>query len=149
MKRRQFVMLLGAAAVWPLAGHSQPKMPVVGILLTGNPDPNVFLKGFREALAEAGYIEGRNILLEVRSAEGKTALLPERAKELVRLKVDVIVTSLTPTALAAKAATHDIPIVMAPAGDPVSTGLGREPGATRGQCHRRIGRKRGDCRQEH
>jgi putative ABC transport system substrate-binding protein len=124
MWRRTFLMFLGGAVVWPLALHAQPaKVPVIGVLLSGNPDPDIFLKGFRTALSEAGYIDGQNIRVELRSAEGKTALLPERAAELVRLKVDVIVTSLTPTALAAKQATSDIPIVMAPAGDPVLTGL--------------------------
>jgi putative ABC transport system substrate-binding protein len=83
----------------------------------------VFLKGFRESLKEAGYVEGRTIRLEVRSAGGRATLLPELAAELVRLKVDVIVTSLTPAAQAAKQATGEIPIVMAPAGDPVATGL--------------------------
>ena len=116
-------MLLGAAAVWPRAGYSQAKMPVLGILLAGNPDPDVFLNGFRAQLAEAGYVDGQSIRLEVRIAEGKAALLPERARELARLKVDIIVASLTPAALAAKAATSDIPIVMAPAGDPVPAGL--------------------------
>ncbi|MCP4621422.1 MAG: ABC transporter substrate-binding protein [Bradyrhizobium sp.] len=124
MRRRQFITLAGAAVLWPRGARSQAaKMPVVGILLLGNPDPAIFVKGFREALAEAGYVEGRNVRLEIRSAEGKTALLSELAAELVRLKVDVIVTSLTPTALAAKQATSDIPIVMAAAGDPVQTGL--------------------------
>jgi putative ABC transport system substrate-binding protein len=124
MKRRQFVLYGGAAALWPQAALSQAgKVPVIGILLSGNPDPAIFVKGFREALAEAGYVEGQNVRLEVRSAEGKTALLSERAAELVRLKVEVIVTSLTPTALAAKQATSDIPIVMAASGDPVLTGL--------------------------
>jgi putative ABC transport system substrate-binding protein len=124
MKRRAFIMLLAGAAGWPLAARAQPvKMPVIGILLTGNPEPDIFLKGFREALWETGYVVGENIRLEVRSAEGKIAALPERAAELVRLKVDVIVTSLTPPALAAKQATSEIPIVMAPAGDPVSTDL--------------------------
>lgn len=124
MQRRQFIALAGAAACWPRAAYSQAgKVPVIGILLSGNPDPAIYVKGFREALAEAGYVEGQNVRLEVRSAEGKTALLSERAAELVRLKVDVIVTSLTLTALAAKQATSDIPIVMAAAGDPVLTGL--------------------------
>ena len=124
MRRRQFIAFVGAAALWTRVAHSQAgKIPVVGILLSGNPDPAIFVKGFREALTEAGYVEGQNIHIEVRSAEGKTALLSERAAELVRLKVDVIVTSLTPTALAAKQATSDIPIVMAAAGDPVQTGL--------------------------
>jgi putative ABC transport system substrate-binding protein len=124
MRRRQFIALSGAAALWPRAGFSQAqKVPVIGILLTGNTDPAIFVSGFRAALAEAGYIDGKNIRLEMRSAEGRAALLPERAAELVRLNVDVIVTSLTPTALAAKQATSDIPIVMAAAGDPVLTGL--------------------------
>ena len=125
MRRREFITLLGgAAAVWPLAAAAQQaRVPVIGVLLTGNPDPEIFLKGFREGLKEFGYIEGRSIRLEVRSAEGRASLLPERAAELVRLKVDLIVTSLTPAAQAAKEATSDIPIVMAPAGDPVATGL--------------------------
>lgn len=124
MKRRQFVRLGGAAALWPLAAFSQAgKVPFIGVLLTGNPDPKIFMTGFRQALAEAGYVEGQNVRLEVRSAEGKTELLADRAAELVRLKVDVIVTLLTPTTLAAKQATSDIPIVMAGAGDPVQTGL--------------------------
>ena len=125
MKRREFITLFcGAAAGWPLVVHAQQaKVPVIGVLLTGNPDPEVFLKGFREALREFGYIDGQSIRLEVRSGEGRASLLPERAAELVRLKVDLIVTSLTPTVLAAKQATSDIPIIMAPAGDPVATGL--------------------------
>src|SRR5262249_1553608 len=123
MRRREFITLLGAAAAWPLAAGAQAKVPTVGVLLTGHPDPEVFLKGFRDSLREAGYIDGKNIRLEVRSAEGRAVLLPAKAAELVRLRVDVIVTSLTPAALAAKQATRDIPIVMAPAGDPVGTGL--------------------------
>jgi putative ABC transport system substrate-binding protein len=81
------------------------------------------MRGFRDALRDVGYIEDQNVRLEIRSADGKTSVLQERAAELVLLKVDVIVTSLTPTALAAKRATTDIPIVMAAAGDPVGTGL--------------------------
>jgi putative tryptophan/tyrosine transport system substrate-binding protein len=125
MQRRHFITLLsGAAAVWPLVARAQPaKLPTIGVLLTGNPDPEVFLKLFRDALQGIGYADGQNIRLEVRSAEGKSSLLPEKAADLVRLKVDVIVASLTPAIQAAKQATGDIPIVMAPAGDPVGTGL--------------------------
>jgi putative ABC transport system substrate-binding protein len=125
MKRREFIALAGgAAAAWPLAARAQQtRLPTIGVLLTGNPYARVFLEGFRQSLRESGYIDGQNIRLEVRSAEGKAELLPKMAAELVRLKVDVIVTSLTPTAQAAKQATGDIPIVMAPAGDPVATGL--------------------------
>jgi putative tryptophan/tyrosine transport system substrate-binding protein len=127
MKRRELITLLGggAAAAWMIAAHAQQgsRLPTIGILLTGNPDPELFLAGFRDALRKIGYIDGQNARLEVRTAGGTAALLPEKATELVRLKVDVIVTSLTPTAEAAKRATSDIPIVMAAAGDPIATGL--------------------------
>jgi len=126
MRRRDFLgVLSSAAATWPLTARAQQasKLPTIGILLTGNPDPELFLVGFRDALREVGYINGQNARLEVRTAGGTAALLPEKAAELVQLKVDVIVTSLTPTAEAAKRATSDIPIVMAAAGDPVATGL--------------------------
>jgi putative ABC transport system substrate-binding protein len=126
MRRREFVAMLGGAAVaWPLAARTQQatKIPTIGILLTGNPDPELFLVGFRDALRAVGYINGQNARLEVRTAGGAAALLPEKVAELVRLNVDVIVTSLTPPAKAAKLATSDIPIVMAAAGDPVATGL--------------------------
>src|SRR5262245_21029349 len=98
-------------------------MATVGILITGNTSPEAFLQGFRAALAAAGLIEGQNVQLEVRSAEGSDTLLPQKATELVRLKADVIVASLTPAVQAARHATSDIPIVMAAAGDPVATGL--------------------------
>lgn len=124
MRRRRFLgAIAGTAVAWPfIARAQQTRVPIVGVLLlAGNPDPEAFLKGLREALNTFGHIDGQNIRLELRSAE--TSLLPERAAELVRLKVDVIVTSLTPAAQAAKQATSEIPIVMAPAGDPVATGL--------------------------
>jgi putative ABC transport system substrate-binding protein len=124
MRRRDVIVLLGGAAAWPFMAHAQQgKLPVIGVLLTGNPAPEIFMKSFREALREEGYVDGQTTRLEVRSAEGRASLLPEKAAELVRLKVDIIVTSLTPAAQAAKSATGDIPIVMAPAGDPVATGL--------------------------
>src|SRR5262245_28226944 len=125
IRRRTFITLLGgAAAAWPLAARAQqPRMATVGILITGNTSPEAFLQGFRAALAAAGLIEGQNVQLEVRSAEGSDTLLPQKATELVRLKADVIVASLTPAVQAARHATSDIPIVMAAAGDPVATGL--------------------------
>ena len=123
MKRREFITLLGGAAAWPLAANAQPAaVAMIGVLVTGNPNPEPFLQGLREGLRAAGHVEGQNIRLELRSSEGKAALLPEKAAELVRLKPDVIVGFLTPTVQAAKEATKDIPIVMAPAGDPVGTG---------------------------
>ena len=121
MKRRIFITLLGGAAVaWPLAARAQqPKLATIGILVTGNPDPEEFLQGVRVALRAVGLIEGQNIRLDVRSSEGSDVHLPQ----LVRLNVDVIVAALTPAVQAARHATSDIPIVMAPAGDPVATGL--------------------------
>jgi putative ABC transport system substrate-binding protein len=124
MKRRQFIVGLAGAAAWPLSvGAQQPNVATIGILVTGNPNPEAFLQGFRGALRAVGLIEGQNIHLEVRSSEGNDTLLPQKAAELVRLKVDVIVASLTPAVQAARQATSDIPIVMAAAGDPIATGL--------------------------
>ena len=123
MKRREFITLLGSgAAAWPLAARAQQaKLPKLGILLVGNREP--FSKLFWEGLHQFGYIDGQNIQVEFRSAEGKLGLLPALAAELVRLKVDIIVASETPSVQAAKRATSEIPIVMAPSGDPVGTGL--------------------------
>jgi len=124
MKRREFIAFVISAVAWPLTARAQQaKVPTVGVLLTGNPDPEIFLKSFRGALRDVGYTDGQNIRLEVRSAEGKSVLLPQKAAELVGLKVDIIVAALTPAIQAAKQATSDIPIVMAPAGEPVGTGL--------------------------
>ena len=121
MRRRAFIALMGGGvAAWPLAARGQQKVPRIGVLLVGGPE---FMGPYREALRDLGYIEGKTILFEVRSAEGKVDRLPELAEELVRSKVDIIVASLTPAATAAKNATSDIPIVMAPAGDPIATGL--------------------------
>ena len=123
MKRREFIALLGGAAAWPLVARAQQaKLPTIGVLVTGNPNLEQFLQGFREGLRQTGLIEGRNVRLELRPAAGMGSLA-DKAAELVRLKVDIIVTSLTPSAEAAKQATSDIPIVMAAAGDPVGTGL--------------------------
>jgi putative ABC transport system substrate-binding protein len=121
MKRREFLTLLGGAAVIPpLAAYAQQKIPRVGILLLAGPE---LLGPFPEAMRDLGYIEGKNIQIETRSAQGQVSRLPELAAEMVRNKVDVIVASLTPSIVAARHATSDIPIVMAPAGDPVATGL--------------------------
>jgi hypothetical protein len=92
VKRREFITwACGAAITWPPAVRAQTaKVPTIGVLLTGNPDPEIFLKGFRDALRNVGYTDGQNIRLEVRSAEGKSILLPQKAAELVGLKVDII-----------------------------------------------------------
>ena len=128
MRRREFMTLLGGAVTvvvaWPLAARAQQtKMPRIGVLVAGSQDPGTFWRLFREGLHGLGYIDGQNMLFEFRSAGGKAHLLPELAAELVRLKVDIIVTFQTPTVQAAKQATQEIPIVMATAGDPVRTGL--------------------------
>src|SRR5262249_35749007 len=119
MKRRKFIALVaGAAAAWPLAASAQqPKVVTIGILVRGAPGWEQFWRLFREAMAELGYVEGKNIRFEFRSDEGELGRLPELAAQLVRLKVDVIVTWYTPTAIAAKQATPDILIVCALCGD--------------------------------
>ena len=125
MRRREFITLVGgAAAAWPLAARAQQsKVPTIGVLVLGNPDPEPFFRGLREALHTLGYIDGQNIRLEFRSARGNASLLPEAAVELVGLKVGVIVTWQTPPAFAARQATNEIPIVMGGAVDPVEAGL--------------------------
>ena len=126
MRRREFIGLLSAAAaaMRPFAAHAQqPTMPTVGALVIGNINPEQFWREFRQGLRDLGYVEGQNIRFEFRSAEGHLDRLPELAAELVRLKTDIIVTWFTPTAIAAKQATQEIPIVMAETGDPIGTGL--------------------------
>ncbi len=123
MKRRTFITLSGAALAWPLAARAQQRVPVIGVLVQGVPAPAPFLAALRDGLREAGYVEGQNIRLEVRSAEGQADRLAEKAKELLGLNVDLIVAFQTPAVMAAKAATSQVPIIMAPAGDPLSTGL--------------------------
>jgi putative ABC transport system substrate-binding protein len=124
MKRREFIVALGGAASWPLAARAQQtKVPTIGVLLLGIPDPAPFLKALHVGLRDRNYFDGRNIRLEIRSAEGQQALLAEKAAELVRQRVDIIVVFQTPAALAAKQATGEIPIVMGQVGDPVASGL--------------------------
>ena len=120
MRRREFIGLVSAAAAWPLTAYGQEKIARIGFLLIGDAEP---MGPVFKALRDRGYVEGRNAQFVVRSAQGDATRLPELAKDLVGSKVDIIVASLTPSAMAAKNATHDIPIVMAPVGDPVGTGL--------------------------
>jgi putative ABC transport system substrate-binding protein len=125
MKRRTFITLLGgAAAVRPLAAWAQQQKPAtIGVLVRAAPGWQHFWQVFPEALRELCYTEGKNIRFEFRSDQGEMSRLPELAGELVRLKVNVIVAWFTPAAIAAKQATHEIPIVCAVCGDMVGTGL--------------------------
>ena len=125
MKRREFIGLVGGgAAMWPLKARAQQAhIAKIGVLVAGVPDPRIFWTTFRAAMRDHGYVEGQNIEFEYRSAEGDRNRLAKLAADLVHDNVDLIVTWQTPTATAAKAATQDIPIVMAGSGDPVGTGL--------------------------
>ena len=93
LRRREFITLLGGAAAWPLAARAQQKVPLIGLLLVRGPEP---MGPFREALRDLGYLEGKTIQIEKRSAEGHEDRLPELAAELVRGRIDVLVASLTP-----------------------------------------------------
>jgi putative tryptophan/tyrosine transport system substrate-binding protein len=127
MKRREFITLLGGAAVaWPLAARGQkPPLPVIGFLGTSSPDLyEIRLRAFRQGLKEAGYVEGQNVAIEYRWAQDHNERLPALAAELVDRHVDVIVAGGgTPSAMAAKAATVIIPTIFEAAVDPVATGL--------------------------
>jgi putative ABC transport system substrate-binding protein len=127
MRRREFIDIAGGAAVaWPLGVRAQQKaMPVIGFLILGRFDQaNPFWAGFRQGLREIGYVEGENVKIEYRQAEGKPERLPALAAELVALKVDVIVAAGgTLSALAAKQTTTTIPIVFTAVGDPIAEGL--------------------------
>lgn len=127
MKRREFISLLGSAAVaWPLAAHAQPVgLPVVAYLSAGisAAAPGQTLVALRRALAEAGYVDGRNVAIQFYSAEGQYDRIPTIIDELVRRQVAVIVASPTPAALAAKAATKTIPVLFGVTDDPVKLGL--------------------------
>jgi putative tryptophan/tyrosine transport system substrate-binding protein len=125
MRRRKFISLLGGAAVaWPLAARAQQALPVIGYLGEATPAADSQrVASLVQQLRELGWIEGRTITIQFRWAEGRTEQLAEIAAEFVRLKVDVIVATATPSTVAAKQATSVIPIVFGSTGDPVRTGL--------------------------
>jgi putative ABC transport system substrate-binding protein len=128
VKRRDFIALIGGAAAWPLAARAQQpaRVRTIGFLLPGGSRTTVMraqLEAFRQGLKEYGWIEGQNISVEYRFAEGKEGALAEFAAELVRLRLDVIVAEGTAATRAAKTVTQTIPIVMATSTDPVGNGL--------------------------
>jgi putative ABC transport system substrate-binding protein len=125
--RRAFLAsIAGSLLAGPLAAEAQQRaMPVIGVLSTGSPGPSSapFMAAFRQGLSEAGYVEGQNLAIEYRWAEGHYDRLPALAADLVGRKVDLIMASSPPSALAAKSATSTIPIVFRSGADPVADGL--------------------------
>jgi putative ABC transport system substrate-binding protein len=122
MRRREFITLLAGGTAWPFAANAQDakKIPRIGVLW---PNPPATFDFMRDGLQERGYIEGQSIKFEFRWAEGKLDQLPELARELVGIPVDVLVTLAPPATLAARNATQSIPIVFVAIGEPVASGL--------------------------
>ena len=139
MQRRDFITLLGGAAACPLAAHAQQsvKIPRIGII-----DDAPIWDHFRRGLRDTGYLEGREIAFEYRSADGQPERLAAAAKELAAVPVDIIVTSGTAATRAAQQATSTIPIVMIAIGDPVRAGLRAQSGAPRWKHHRQFHARR-------
>ena len=124
MIRRSFIAAIGALFVSPVASAQQrTKMVRLGLLIAAGPEAGPYLESFKDELRKLGWIDGRNMQIEFRSGVGDVNRLPALVAELIRLKVDLIVASTTPGALAAKSATSDIPIVFGMVSDPVASGV--------------------------
>ena len=124
MRRREVIALLGAAAAWPTLANAQQERPVIGFLsAVSEASVPAQISAFRRGLGEAGFVEGQNVAIEYRWAEGHYERLPAMAAELVRRSVSLILAQAPPAALAAKAATASIPIVFVVGFDPVGSGL--------------------------
>ena len=136
LKRREFITLLGGAtAAWPLVALAQSAYRI-GVLDTTSAALNAAnFDALRQGLRQHGYIEGQNLVIEYRSADGRAERFPDLAAELVRLNVDLIVTRGTPAIFAAKNATKTIPVVMAASGDPLGAGVVAGLARPR-ECHR-------------
>jgi putative ABC transport system substrate-binding protein len=123
MRRREFITFLGGVAAWPLTARAQERSVPVVAYISAALSATSLGQTFRQALAEAGYVDGRNVVIEFHTAEGQYDRLPTMAAELVRRRVAVIVASPTAAALAAKAATKTIPVLFGVTDDPVKLGL--------------------------
>jgi putative ABC transport system substrate-binding protein len=123
MRRRAFIAVLGSAAAWPLAAQAQQLLPIVGFVNSTSPGGYPPLSAFQKGLAEAGFVEGRNLTIEYRWAEGHYERLPALIADLIHRKVSVIAATSTPAAIAAKSVTTTVPVVFTTSGDPVQLGL--------------------------
>jgi putative ABC transport system substrate-binding protein len=122
VRRREFIGIIAGAAVWPAFALAQTNQVRIGFIASGLPTP-AMLSAFRDGLRERGYVEGHNLFIDVRWSQGSFEQNPGVADELVRAKVNIIVTWGTPVTVAARRATSTVPIVMASVLDPVATGL--------------------------